>query len=312
MPTVGSMPYRTLGRTGERVSLVGLGGHHLGKNPNEQEAIAVVRAALDQGLNFMDNCWSYHEGRSETLMGKALRDGYRAKAFIMSKIDARTRKVALGQIDESLRRLQTDVLDLVQIHEVIRMEDPDWCFAPDGAIEGLVEARRLGKIRFIGFTGHKDPAIHLKMLATARANGFAFDTVQMPLSVLDHHFREHSFERQVLPVLVAENVGVLAMKTMAYGTIPESGVVSAVECLRYAMGLPTSVVVTGCETLARLEQAIHTATVFEPLTPAEKADILGRSKDLGALGENEPWKTTTNNDSTSRNPDWMWEKVAWA
>jgi aryl-alcohol dehydrogenase-like predicted oxidoreductase len=230
----------------------------------------------------------------------------------MSKIDARSKVVTLGQIDESLRRLQTDVLDLVQIHEVIRMEDPDWCFAPGGAIEGLVEARRLSKIRYIGFTGHKDPAIHLRMLEVARANGFAFDTVQMPLSVVDHHFHYHSFERLVLPVLISENAGVLAMKTMAMGRVPQSGAVSAVECLRYAMSLPTSVVITGCETVERLEQAIRTATTFQPLTPAETADILDRARDLGNLGESEPWKTTTNNDSTSRNPDWMWEKVAWA
>ena len=312
MPEASSMQYRTLGRTGERVSLVGLGGYHVGRAADEQTAIAIVRTALDRGLNFMDNCWSYHEGRSEVLMGKALRDGYRAKAFLMSKIDARTRKVALGQIDESLRRLQTDVIDLVQIHEVVRMEDPDWCFAPDGAIEGLVEARRLGKIRYIGFTGHKDPAMHLKMLATARAAGFAFDTVQMPLSVLDHHYENHSFERQVLPVLVAENVGVLGMKPLAQGRIPESGAVSAVDCLRYALSLPTSVVITGCDSLERLEQAIQTAVSFQPLTPAETADILARTRDLGKLGDSEPWKTTTNHDGTSRNPDWMWERVAWA
>lgn len=311
MTTTGSMPYRTLGNTGEQVSLVGLGGFHLGQAADQREATAIVRTALDRGMNFLDNCWSYHRGLSETLMGNALRDGYRAKAFLMTKIDARSRKVALGQIDDCLGRLQTDVLDLVQIHEIVRMEDPDWCFAAEGAIEGLVEARRVGKVRFIGFTGHKDPAIHLKMLDAARANNFTFDTVQMPLSVLDHNYQGHSFERQVLPRLVAENVGVLAMKTLGMGRVPQSGAVSAIECLRYAMSLPTSVVITGCETLERLEQAIETATTFRPLSAAESADILRRAEPLGRLGEDEPWKTTTNNDSTSIYTEWMWEKTAW-
>jgi aryl-alcohol dehydrogenase-like predicted oxidoreductase len=176
----GEMRYRTLGRTGEQVSVIGLGGHHIGRQNEEAESIKIIRAAIDQGINFMDNSWDYHDGGSEIRMGKALRDGYREKTFLMTKIDGRTKKAAAEQLDQSLRRLQTDVIDLLQHHEILRLEDPDRIFAEGGAHEAMLEAKKAGKIRFIGFTGHKDPLVHLRMLEVAARHGFRFDTVQMP------------------------------------------------------------------------------------------------------------------------------------
>ncbi len=208
----GDMLYRPLGNTGEQVSVLGLGGHHIGRPTDEQEAIRLIRSAIDHGMTFMDNCWDYHDGASEIRMGKALRDGYRAKAFVMTKIDGRTKQEAAKQIEESLKRLQTDHIDLMQHHEVIRMEDPDRIFAEGGAQEAVVQAKKAGKIRYIGFTGHKDPVVHLRMLEVAAKHQFRFDAVQMPLNVMDAHFR--SFEHHVLPVLVKEHIGVLGMKSM--------------------------------------------------------------------------------------------------
>src|SRR6478672_5125734 len=189
------MPRRTLGHTGEKVSLVGLGGSHIGKQPDENDSIAIIRSALDRGINFLDNCWDYNNGQSEIRMGKALRDGYRQKAFLMTKIDGRTKQAASQQIEESLKRLQTDHIDLLQFHEVIREEDPDRIFAKGGGMEAALEAKKAGKVRYIGFTGHKSPDIHLKMLNTAFAHDFTFDAVQMPLNVMDAHF--NSFEKKV-------------------------------------------------------------------------------------------------------------------
>src|SRR5690349_18459497 len=232
------MPYRILGSTKERISAIGLGGWHLGlKKVDEQLSIRIVREAIDRGINFMDNCWDYNDGASEMRMGKALRDGYRSKVFLMTKIDGRSKKEAARQLDESLRRLQTDCIDLVQHHEILRYEDPYRIFDEQGAHRALVDARKAGKPRFIGFTGHKDPRIHLHMLDMAREQGFKFDAVQMPLNVMDAHFR--SFEKLVLPVLVQEEIGVLGMKPMANGIILKSKTASAVECLRYALNLPT-------------------------------------------------------------------------
>src|SRR5215208_2875891 len=239
------MPMRTLGRTGVQVSLIGLGGWHLGfKSMDEQLSIRIIRSAIDHGINFMDNCWDYNDGASELRMGKALHDGYRERVFLMTKIDGRTKKDAAKQLDESLKRMQTDHIDLVQHHEILRYEDPHRIFAPDGANAALVEARAAGKISFIGFTGHKDPRIHLHMLEVARENDFQFDSVQMPLNVMDAHYR--SFEKMVLPELVEQNIGVLAMKALANGTILESKTVTAIECLKYAMNSPTPAVLTGC------------------------------------------------------------------
>src|SRR5437016_12148830 len=211
------IPYRRLGRTGEMVSLIGVGGYHLGRQADEQETIRIVRTAVDSGINFLDNCWDYHEGISEIRMGKALRDGYREKAFLMTKIDGRSKKEATRQLDESLRRFGVDRIDLVQHHEILRYEDPHRIFHEDGANAALIEARAAGKIRYIGFTGHKDPRIHLYMLEVAKGKGFKFDTVQMPLNVMDAHYR--SFEKRVLPELVKQDIGVLGMKSMANGIL---------------------------------------------------------------------------------------------
>src|ERR1700754_3348670 len=255
------MPMRTLGRTGVQVSLVGLGGWHLGFDYIDEElSTRIVRTAIDNGINFMDNCWDYNDGASEIRMGKALRDGYRERVFLMTKIDGRTKQDAAKQLDESLKRMQVDHIDLVQHHEILRYEDPHRIFDDEGANAALIEARDAGKIRFIGFTGHKDPHIHLYMLEVAKENGFEFDTVQMPLNVMDAHYR--SFEKMVLPELVKQDIGVLAMKTMANGTILESKTVTPIECLHYAMTLPASVVITGCESMENLEQALTAARTF--------------------------------------------------
>jgi aryl-alcohol dehydrogenase-like predicted oxidoreductase len=235
----GSIPRRTLGRTGEKVSIVGIGGHHLGRRYVEENvSIRIVRTALDAGVNFLDNSWDYNDGLSESRVGKALRNGYRDKAFVMTKIDGRDHKTAAQQIDQSLQRLQTDRIDLLQFHEVIRMNDPVRVFAPDGAIAAALEAKKAGKIRYIGFTGHKSPQIHLHMLQTAADHGFTFDSAQMPLNVMDAHF--DSFEKNVLPVLVQRNIGVLGMKPMGDANILRSGIVTPLECLHYSMSLPTS------------------------------------------------------------------------
>ncbi len=207
----GDVPHRTLGRTGERVSAVGIGGYHLGKPElQEPESIRIIRTAIDNGINFLDNCWDYNEGQSEIRMGKALQDGYRQRAFLMTKIDGRDKKTAARQIEESLGRLQTDRIDLLQFHEIIRMDDSDRVFAAGGAMEAALEAKKAGKIRFIGFTGHKSPDIHLKMLNTAASHQFRFDAVQMPLNVMDAHY--DSFEKKVLPLLVKKDIGVLGFQ----------------------------------------------------------------------------------------------------
>src|SRR6266446_4427481 len=194
------MPQRSLGRTGEKVSAIGLGGYHIAKQAEEAESITIIRSAIDRGLNFMDNCWDYNGGASEIRMGKALRDGYRQKAFLMTKIDGQTKKAAAVQLDESLRRLQTDHIDLLQFHEVIRDGDPARIFRAGGGMEAGLQAKKEGKVRYIGFTGHKNPAMHLHMLETAAAHQFHFDAVQMPLNAMDAHYE--SFGQRVLPVLV--------------------------------------------------------------------------------------------------------------
>ena len=261
----GEMPTRVLGHTGERVSLIGLGGWHLGL-PRVDEALAIrlVRSAIDRGLTFMDNCWDYNEGLSETRMGKALKDGYRQKAFVMTKIDGRTKKEAAKQLDECLTRLDIDVIDMVQHHEIIRFEDPHRIFDEEGAHAALADAQRAGKIRYIGFTGHKDPRIHLYMLEVAKERGIKFDAVQMPLNVMDAHYR--SFEQLVLPELVKQDIGVLGMKSMANGLILKSGVVSALECLQYALRLPVSVLITGIDTMEILDQAFTAVKTYQSLT----------------------------------------------
>ena len=299
----GDMLYRQLGSTKEEVSAIGLGGHHIGRQKDEKDSIAIIRAAIDAGITFMDNCWDYHDGGSELRMGKALRDGYRKKVFLMTKIDGRTKKAAAEQIDESLKRLQTDVIDLVQHHEVIRVEDPDRIFAEGGAQEAVEAAKKAGKVRYVGFTGHKDPLVHLRMLAVAGENGVRFDTVQMPLNLLDAHFR--SFGHHVLPVLVREEIGVLGMKPLAAGKLVESGAATAEEGLRFALSLHTSVVITGMESLDRLNQALAVVKNFRPLSDSEMKALLKKTEKAAAGGEFEEFKTTPDHDSTAKHPGWL-------
>jgi predicted aldo/keto reductase-like oxidoreductase len=301
------MPRRTLGRTGERVSAIGLGGWHLGlKRVDERLAIRLVRTAIDRGITFMDNSWDYNGGESELRMGEALRDGYRDKVLLMTKIDGRSKAAAASQLDESLRRLQTDRIDLVQHHEILRYEDPHRIFEDDGANAALVEARQAGKLRYIGFTGHKDPRIHLHMLEVAAERGFTFDTVQLPLNVMDAHYR--SFERLVLPELVKRNVGVLGMKSLANGLILESRTVTAIECLHYALHLPTSVVITGIESLSNLDQALEAARTFRPLARPELDALLAKTATAASRGTFELFKTTSVFDATAAHPEWLGEE----
>jgi predicted aldo/keto reductase-like oxidoreductase len=296
------IPYRTLGRTGEKVSLIGLGGYHLGSQSDPEESIRIIRTGIDAGINFLDNCWDYNGGESELRMGKALRDGYRQKAFLMTKIDGRNKAAATAQLNESLRRLQTDRIDLLQFHEVIRDSDPDRFFA-EGAMEVVQEAQRAGKVRFIGFTGHKSPDIHLKMLATASKHGFRFDAVQMPLNVMDAHF--NSFEKKVLPILTKEGVGVLGMKSMGDKVILRSKTATAIECLQYAMNLPTSVVITGCDSVGILQQALNAARSFQPMDSSQVAALLAKTAKAAEAGQFELYKTTHQFDGTVANPQWL-------
>ncbi|WP_017299519.1 aldo/keto reductase [Nodosilinea nodulosa] len=297
------MLYRTLGHTQETVSAIGLGGFHIGQQLDEQESIQIIRSAIDRGITFMDNCWDYNEGASEMRMGKALQGGYRDRVFLMTKIDGRTKELAAQQIDESLRRLKTDHVDLLQFHEVIRLEDPDRIFAEGGAAEAVREAQQAGKLRYVGFTGHKDPLVHLRMLEIAKQHAFEFDTVQMPLNVMDAHFR--SFQHYVLPVLLERGIGVLGMKSMADGHILKSGVVSPIECLHYALNLPTSVVITGIDSLEILDQAIAAADTFKPMDPEAVAQLLSRTAAAAAAGRYEPFKTGNVFDATAMNPKWL-------
>jgi uncharacterized protein len=297
------IPYRPLGRTGEQVSAIGVGGYHLGRQADEQETIRIVRTALDNAITFLDNCWDYNGGASEIRMGNALRDGYRDKAFLMTKVDGRTKEAAARQIEESLDRLQTDRIDLLQFHEVIRMTDAERVFEAGGALDAVMAAQRAGKVRYVGFTGHKSPAIHLHMLATARARGFRFDAVQMPLNVMDAHY--DSFEQHVVPVLVAAGIGVLGMKPLGDPFVLVSGTVTAVECLHYAMNLPTSVVITGCDSLPVLEQALDAARSFRPLSAGAVAALLKRTAHAAHDGKYELYKTTHHFDGTYQNPQWL-------
>src|SRR5437870_6003128 len=301
------MIYRTFGSKGEKVSAIGVGGWHLGlKKVDEQLAIRIVRSAIDRGVNFLDNCWDYNDGSSELRVGKALRDGYRDRAFVMTKIDGRFKKEAARQLDESLRRFGVDCIDLVQHHEIIRFDDPHRIFHAEGANAALVEARAAGKIRYIGFTGHKDPHIHLYMLAVAKENGFKFDTVQMPLNVMDAHYR--SFEKRVLPELVKQNIGVLGMKSMANGILLKSKTVTPIECLHYALNLPTSVVITGIDSMEILDQAFEAVRTVHPLSQEELDALLAKTSSAALTGRFEPFKTTSIFDGTAEHPEWLGEE----
>ena len=307
MAANGEIPYRTLGSTGERVSAIGLGGWHLGfPSLSDDESVRIIRTAVDAGINFLDNSWDYFEGTSEKRMGKALRDGYRERVFLMTKINGRSKKEAARQLDESLRRLRVDEIDLVQHHEVIRFEDPTRIFDDEGAQRALEDGRKAGKLRYIGFTGHKDPEIHLHTLRLARENGVKFDAVQMPLNLMDVHYR--SFEKMVLHELLRDGIGVLGMKPLSNGMILRSGKVTAIECLHYAMALPTSVVITGVETMERLNQALEAARSFRPLTAAEMDGLRQRTAADGSRGAFELFKTSSIYDGTAQNVEQLGEE----
>jgi uncharacterized protein len=302
-PEAPGMIYRDLGTTGERVSAIGLGGYHIGKQPDADESIALIRKAIDSGITFLDNCWDYNDGLSEVRMGHALRDGYRSKVFLMTKMDGRTKDSYNKQLEQSLGRLQTDTIDLVQFHEVIRMEDPDRIFAPNGAIEAAVAAKQAGKIRYIGFTGHKDPAVHLRMLETAQKHSFHFDTIQMPINVMDAHFR--SFTKEVIPVALKQGIGVLAMKTFGDHHILDSKTVEPIEALHYGLTQPVSVVINGIDSPTILDQALTAARTFKPLTEAQQATLLARTREAALEGKFELFKTSAQYDGTAANPKWL-------
>ncbi len=300
----GDIPRRTLGRTGQSVACIGIGGYHIGAHSvSEQEGIRIVRTALDSGVNFLDNCWDYNDGVSEERMGKALADGYRQKAFLMTKIDGRTPAAARQQLEQSLQRLKTDHIDLVQIHEVIRMGDPEQAFQPGYVVDVLKQAQKEGKLRYIGFTGHKSPEIHLHMIETADKHGFTFDTVQMPLNVMDAHF--DSFTTKVLPVARRHNMGILGMKPIGNGIILDSKTVSATDCLRYAMSLPVSLTITGCDSMDRLNQALGVARNFKPLPHEEMTALLAKTANTAVAGQFEKYKTSTMFDGTTHNPQYL-------
>ena len=297
------VPQRPLGRTGEKVSMIGLGGSHIGEsNLTDDQAIKLMRTAIDNGVTFMDNCWDYHGGRSEERMGKALQDGYRQKVFLMTKLDGRTKQSASKQLDDSLRRLQTDHIDLLQFHEVIRYEDPDRIFADDGVVVAFQDAKKAGKIRHWIHRpqGSTCAPIHA---AGSADNGFQFDTVQMPLNPMDAHYR--SFQHLVLPELVKQNIGVLGMKSMGSGVILKSNTVSPVECLHYAMNLPTSVVITGIDSQQVLDQDLKAARDFKPLDKQEVSAILKKTTQAAKHGKFELFKTTAHFDGTAHNPQWL-------
>jgi aryl-alcohol dehydrogenase-like predicted oxidoreductase len=281
----GLVPLRPLGSTGERVSMLGLGGAHVGRLADDRAGVDLVRAAIDMGVTFLDNAWEYHGGRSEEIMGKALADGYRSRAFLMTKHHGRDRVTADGHLEDSLRRLRTDVIDLWQFHEVIYQDDPDRIFASGGGIEAADRAKAAGKVRFVGFTGHKDPSILKRMLET----GYAWDAVQMPLNVLDAHFR--SFEKAVLPILVERGIGVLAMKTLAGGSLPGTGVVSVRDALSYVWSLPVSCLVSGMESTDMLETNVAIARSWRSMGEGRVQPLLERTRPLAAGGRLERYKT---------------------
>ncbi len=301
------MIYRELGSTGEKVSLIGVGGWHLGlKYVDEKTALRIVDAAIDRGITFFDNCWDYNKGVSEKRLGKALK-GKRDGIFLMTKIDGRTKKLAAQQIDESLKRLKTDRIDLIQHHEILRFEDPHRIFdEKEGAHLALLEAQKAGKLRFIGFTGHKDPQIHLHFLEVAESYGQKLDTAQMPVNVMDAHYR--SFTKTVVPELNKRKMGVLAMKTMGNGIILKSKTATPIECLHFAMSQPVSVVIAGIDSLKILDQAFEAVRTFQDVTKKDIDAILAKTKDAAKRGEFEPFKTSSIFDGTAQNPDWIGEE----
>jgi uncharacterized protein len=301
----GEMLYRELGNTGEQVSVIGMGGSHLGlATVDEDLAIRLIHEGLDRGISFLDNSWDYNEGRSEERVGKALsQGGYRQKAFVMTKLDGRTKEVAANQIDTSLKRLKVDHIDLLQHHEILRYDDPDRIFNEDGAMEAVVAAKQAGKVRFIGFTGHKDPHIHLHMLDVAKSHGFHFDTVQMPINIMDGHFR--SFAKLVVPRALDEKIGVLGMKSFGDGIILKSGAVAPMDCLHYSLNVPVSLLITGIDKKEILEQAFAAVKSFQPMNEADVAQLILKTQEVAKDGKYELFKTTSHFDTTARHPDWL-------
>ncbi len=292
-----AIPTRPLGTTGEQVSLLGLGGAHIGGKPSEEEAVRIIHEAIDAGVTFMDNAWEYAGRESERRMGIALaQGGYRAKAFLMTKDCAHDRVAthSMEILEESLRSLQTDYLDLWQIHEVVWDADPDRIFAPGGSAEAMLKAKEQGKVRYIGFTGHKSPEIHRRMLS----QGFPWDTVQLPLNVLDAHYE--SFEREILPLCLEQGIGVIGMKSNAGGHLQEAGVdITPEEALRYSMSLPSpvSTVVSGMDSLDVLRRNIAVANDFVPLSDEEREALLAKSAPKAEGAEFEPFKSTRKFDA---------------
>jgi aryl-alcohol dehydrogenase-like predicted oxidoreductase len=300
----GQLPRRPLGRTGVMLPILGLGGAHIGHQPHARDSIRIIRAAIDGGITFLDNSWDYNQGQSEIRMGQALGEGYRDRVFLMTKLDGRDRASAQRQLDESLRRLRTDHVDLLQFHEVIWPGDPGRIFAPGGAMETFLAARRAGKTRFLGFTGHKSPEIHLEMLRAWEAHGSLPDAVQMPLNVLDAGY--DSFQARVLPELVRRNIGVLGMKPLGDGFVLKSKVVRPQEGLRYAMSVPgVSVTITGIDSMEILDQAFRVARGFEPLDEHARRALESQSARVAASGQFEAYKTSHTFDSTYYHPEWM-------
>jgi uncharacterized protein len=288
------IPRRPFGRTGLDVSILGLGGYHLGLVKTQSEVKRIVDEAIDRGVNFFDNAWDYHDGESETRVGKALK-ARRHEVFVMTKVctHGRDRKTAMRQLDESLRRLQTDYLDVWQIHEVIYPNEPALYFRPGGAVEALERAKKAGKVRFIGFTGHKDPAIHLDMLS----HRFPFDTCQLPLNCFDATFR--SFEQQVLPELQRQGIAPIGMKSLGGHGIPiKKRAVTVTDALRYAMSLPVGTTVSGIDSLKVLRQNLRIASSFEPMTVEEMGALRARAASAAADGHFELYKTSMSNDGS--------------
>jgi aryl-alcohol dehydrogenase-like predicted oxidoreductase len=286
------IPLRPLGATGEMVSALGLGGHHIGQIKSSREAIRVVQAAIDAGVTFMDNAWEYHDGRSETLMGQAIA-GRRERVFLMTKVctHGRGKREAMRQLEQSLKRLKTDVLDLWQIHECVYDNDPERHFAKGGVVEALEQAKRQGKVRFVGFTGHKHPAIHLAMLA----HDFTFDTCQLPLNCFDASFR--SFERHVLPVLLRRGIAPLGMKSMSSdGRQIKEKVITAEEALRYAMSLPVATTISGITSIRMLKQNVRVAAGFRPMSKKQMDALRRRVREYAGDGRFESYKTTAQHE----------------
>ncbi|HXG32877.1 MAG TPA: aldo/keto reductase [Bryobacteraceae bacterium] len=288
------LPTRVLGRTGQRVSILCLGGWHIGAVKDENEAIRIMHAAIDEGLTFFDNCWDYHGGRAEEVMGKALAmDGKRKQVFLMTKNCERDYAGSMKNLEDSLRRLRTDYLDLWQFHEIVYDNDPDWVFEK-GGIKAAIEARKQGKVRYIGFTGHKDPLIHLKMLAKP----FDWDTAQMPINVMDAHYR--SFQKEVVPECLKKNVGVIGMKGLGgggtQGRLVAAAGLTPQECYRYCLSLPVASQVVGMISMEQLKQNIAIARDFRPMTSTEREALLARVKEEAGDGRHELFKSTKNFD----------------